>query len=476
MLFGARGNSGVILSQLFFGVSEGLSGLEETDVKTFCKALSKGVERAYGAVAHPVEGTVLTVAREAAENAQKTVNDDTAFEEFFDNYLSEMKKSLERTPELLAVLKEAGVVDSGGAGLVYITEGFCRALKGEENELAVASAENKKSLDFSKFNENSVMEFGYCTELLLQLQTSKTDIANFSVETLIEYLQTLGDSIVAFKTGSVVKVHVHTLTPAKVLEYCQRYGEFLTVKIENMTLQHGEILAKKNRRVFKKNAKRKTYGIVTVVSGDGMANIMRDMGVDVVIEGGQGDNPSVEDFINAYDATNADTIFVLPNNGNIIMTAKNASELFSGSEIVVVPTKSVGEGYSALSMIDFELPDKTAVMESINQGLNASVTGLISRAIREVELGNLQVKKDDYIGFIDKNILVSNKDKLQTATELLEKLSASDKEFIIAFYGKDTTESERGEFANLIKKAYPRTEFYDMYGGQEVYDFILVLQ
>ena len=245
MLLNARGTSGVILSQLFYGLAEGLAGLDSADLQQLAAALKQGVKCAYGAVAEPVEGTILTVAREAVENSVGHIQENMTVVEFFSLYLSEMKKSLINTPELLAALKEAGVIDSGGAGLVYIIEGFCKVLAGEDVGGEIAAGASSKSVDFSKFNEDSVMEFGYCTELLLQLQRAKTDLDAFSVPELIEFLGTVGDSIVAFRTGTVVKLHVHTLTPWKVLAHCQEFGEFLTVKIENMTLQHNETTKEK---------------------------------------------------------------------------------------------------------------------------------------------------------------------------------------------------------------------------------------
>ena len=306
----------------------------------FCQALKEGVKYAYKAVAKPVEGTILTVAREAAEAVNG--KDYRTVEEFFGEYLSEMKKSLEHTPELLAVLKEAGVVDSGGAGLVYITEGFCKCLGGElATTVDGAKTSEQKSVDLSAFDENSVMEFGYCTEVLLRLQTAKTDIDAFSAQTLVDFLNTIGDSVVAVKTGSAVKLHVHTLTPWKVLEYCQRYGEYLTVKIENMTLQHNETQGADGEKKLQKP--RKPYAVVTVASGEGLKKLFLDMGADAVVSGGQTNNPSAEDFLKAFDEVNADCIFVLPNNGNIVMAAKQAAGMYEGSKVRVVahPTSSL---------------------------------------------------------------------------------------------------------------------------------------
>lgn len=474
-LLGARGNSGVILSQMIAGVAEGFSGLETATVYDVAKAFKQGVKRAYAAVAKPVEGTMLTVLKDATDHATESMSEETTLEYFTKHYIEETVASVARTPELLSVLADAGVVDSGGVGIKYIAEGIYKSLCGEELEIS-EQIKPAVELDFSKFNENSVMEFGYCTEFLLQLQRSKTDVENFSVEELISFLETVGDSIVAFITGTVVKVHVHTLTPGKVLEHCQKFGEFLTLKIENMTLQHNDTVDKKKEKKFKKNPKRKQFGIVTVVNGDGMKNLMTEFGADVVIDGGQSNNPSVEDFVEAYEAVNADVIFVLPNNGNIIMAAKHSAELFDGSEIIVVPTKSIGEGYSALSMMDFESGDKDAILNGINEGIDGSVTGMVSKSIRNANLNEVNVKKDDYIGFVEKKMLVSTPYKVDAAMGLLEKLGAGEREFIITFYGKDSTEKDRSEFAERVKEKYKNAEFYEIDGGQEVYDFMIVLQ
>ena len=481
MLLGARGNSGVSLSQLFYGLSEGVKGLEYANLKQFANALKEGVKCAYGAVAHPVEGTILTVAREAVENACLKLTDEMEVEEFFALYLVEMKKSLEKTPNLLAVLKEAGVIDSGGAGLVYITEGFCKALGGAEleNELAVAASSAKKAVDLSKFNENSVMEFGYCTELLLQLQCSKTDVEAFTVQPLIDYLSTIGDSIVAFKTGTIVKLHVHTMTPWKVLSYCQDFGEFLTVKIENMTLQHNETVEEKKEEEdivkMPKRARRK-FASVTVASGDGLISTFKEMGADAVISGGQTNNPSAEDFVQAFDDVNADCIFVLPNNSNIIMAAKQAAKMYEGSEIRVIESKSIGDGYSALSMLDYSCEDADEIEESLRESMQGTVTGMVSISVRDTTMNGVEVHKDQYMGFTNGKMLASCPTKVGAACALADKLELADREFVIAVYGKGATDEERAGFGEYIAEKYPHVELYEIEGGQDVYDFILIVE
>ena len=480
MLLNARGNSGVILSQLFYGLAEGLDGLETAEVKEFANALKQGVKCAYGAVAEPVEGTILTVAREAVENTMQQIEQDMRLEDFFTLYLSEMKKSLEHTPDLLRTLKEAGVIDSGGAGLVYIIEGFCKAFGAEvaDDELAFASASQQKSVDLSKFNENSVMEFGYCTEFLLQLQRAKTDIPAFNVQIFIDFLSTVGDSIVAFQTGTIVKVHVHTMTPWKVLQFCQDYGEFLTLKIENMTLQHNETQKEEPKKSTLKThvqRARRPFAVVVVASGDGLIQTFKDMGADYVISGGQTNNPSSEEFISAFDEVNADHVFVLPNNSNVIMAAKQAAEMYDGSDIRVIESKSIGEGYSALSMLDYDCGDADEIQDSLIEAMQDVTTGMVTRAVRTTTLNGVEVTKDDYIGFVSHRMIVSTKEKLDAVKALTDDI-ATGKEFIIVAYGKDATDEERAAYAEYIAQAHKGVEFYEINGEQEVYDFLLIVE
>lgn len=480
MLFNARGNSGVILSQLFFGLSEGLKGFDTVTLKDFAKAMAQGVKRAYGAVAVPVEGTILTVARESTESMLDKHADDDVADKFFLDVLDEMKVSLEHTPDLLETLKEAGVIDSGGAGLVYIIEGFYKALTTDsESEVAVTTDGVKKSIDLSKFNENSVMEFGYCTEFLLQLQRAKTDIDNFSIPELIAFLDTVGDSIVAFKTGSVVKVHVHTLTPWKVLQYCQDYGEFLTLKIENMTLQHNETVEEKKSTLSDMNKgvkrARRKYAVITVANGQGLIDMFKDLGADVVINGGQTNNPSSESFIEAFNEVNADHVFVLPNNGNIVLTAEQAAKMYKDSDVRVIPTKSIGEGYSALSMLDYDSGEVDELESTMKSDMKNSVTGMLTQAVRTTQVSGVHVNKDDYIGFSGSTMLVSSPDKKQSIKSLTEKI-AFEKEFIIAIYGNGASSEEREWFGGYIAENYPSAEFYEVHGEQDVYDFIIIAE
>ena len=480
MLLNARGNSGVILSQLFAGLANGFT--EETAMlEQFVNALKLGVKKAYSSVAKPVEGTILTVARESVDYTAKQMGYKCTFEEFFDKFIIEMQNSLDRTPDLLPVLKDAGVVDSGGAGLLYVVEGMQKAFT-QDNLEEIAVTQDQKSIDFSLFNENSVMTFGYCTECLLQLQSSKVDVQAFDSQTIIDFLQTVGDSIVAFKTGTIVKLHVHTLTPYKVLEFCQKFGEFLTIKIENMNLQHSESEKEKQSQTHdfenlkpKKKREHKKFGLVTVATGQGLVDAFTEMGADFVIDGGQGNNPSIETFIQAFDEVDADTIFVLPNNSNIIMAAKQAKSMYNKSQIRVIETKNFGQAYSILSLLDYSSDDAEQIEEEMINGMQEVVTGMITKSIRSTNLNGVQITEGDYIGFTDKTMLVSTSTKIETFNKLADKL-CNDKNYIIAVFGKDVTEEEKQSVRDYIAQNKPDLEFYEIDGGQDVYDFILIIE
>ena len=320
MLLGARGNSGVILSRIFAGLAKGLEGVQQANVATLGQAFLSGVKEAYGAVSVPVEGTILTVLKDSVNAANGNINADSTLESYFSDFIAELRESLERTPDLLDVLKEAGVVDSGGAGLGYIIEGFINVLNGVETAVESGAAAQARSVDLDAFTEDSVLEFGYCTEFLLRLQTSKIDIGAFRVDELINYLNSVGDSVVCFQEGTVVKVHVHTKTPGNIINHMQHYGEFLTFKMENMTLQHNENHMQE-KFAPKVNKPHKPFGVVSVAAGEGIKDAFSALGCDVVVDGGQSMNPSAEDMIAAFREINADVIFVFPNNSNIILTA-----------------------------------------------------------------------------------------------------------------------------------------------------------
>ena len=475
MLLGARGNSGVILSQFFAGMSKGLSKSKTADPATFAHALELGVEQAYSSVMTPTEGTILTVAREAVEYAVANLTPKSTIRSLFADLVKEMHESLDRTPEILAVLKEAGVVDSGGAGLLYIMEGFNRVLNGEEAtdepESVAAPAPKAAAPTVFAFNENSEMTYGYCTELLLQLQRSKTDVENFDVDALRAFLASVGDSVVAFKTESIVKLHVHTFTPEKVLEYGRKFGEFLTVKIENMSVQHTELESNEGSRPeAKETAPAKKYGIVAVSNGPGVTELFKQLGTDVVVPGGQTQNPSTRDFIEAFEQISAEHIFVFPNNSNIFMAAQQAGELHKRAQVHVIPSKNIGTGYVAISSANLDNPDVDAVICEMEEAMKRVSAGYVSPSIRDAEISGIHIKNGDTMGIIDKEIVVSESDRMSAVKALASKLlELPDKFMLTVFAGADSAETEQNELTAYLSEKYSDAEVYFIDGGQEIY-------
>ena len=475
MLLGARGNSGVILSRIFAGLAKGFEGIASADVRAVARAFESGVSEAYGAVSVPVEGTILTVLKDSVTAANGNIADDSTLESYFADFNSELKESLERTPDLLDVLKEAGVVDSGGAGLGYIIEGMIHALDGAEVSLEAPAAAQAKSVDLDAFGADSVLEFGYCTEFLLRLQSSKIDIDNFNADELISYLNSVGESVVCFREGTVVKVHVHTMTPGNIINHMQRYGEFLTFKMENMTLQHNENHMQE-KFAPKVNKPHKPFGVVSVAAGSGIKDAFISLGCDVVVDGGQSMNPSAEDMIAAFNEINADVIFVFPNNSNIIMTANQAAQLYDGAEVRVIPTKTIGEGYAAISMMDTTVGDTDAVIADLEEVIAGVVTGMVSRAVRDAEMNGVAVKKDDFIGFAGDTVYTDSPDRNTAAIELCEAAKAQHYDIMLLVCGADATEAEAQALYNELHSKYRRTEIVMIDGGQPVYDYIIILE
>ncbi len=490
MLLGARGNSGVILSQFFAGTAKGIEGVDQADPAAFGRALQRGVEQAYKSVMTPTEGTILTVAREAVEYAVARITPESTISTLFSDLVGEMRASLERTPEILSVLREAGVVDSGGAGLFYIMDGFNRVLNGEEilgeeqmaQLTANAKAASAPEADLDAFGPDSVMTYGYCTELLVRLQNSKTNIATFDVDALKAFLSTIGDSIVAFQTDSIVKIHVHTLTPEKVLAHCRTFGEFLKVKIENMSLQHSSVVEgeKEEKAAPAKEeapaAPAKKYGVVAVCTGPGIEQLYRDFGTDEVVEGGQTQNPSTNDFLDAFAKVNAEHIFVFPNNGNIFMAAQQAADIYTAAKIHVIPSKNIGSGYVALSCAKFELDDADAIANEMTEALGRVSAGYVSPSIRDAEIKGVTIKNGDTIGIIGKEIVLSDPDQHAAAMGLTAKILEGDKFMLTVFCGKDATPDQQAALQADIQKAYPAIETYFIDGGQDIYPFIFVAE
>ncbi len=475
MINSARGNSGVILSQLFFGFAKGLRGLYSASISDVVSAMATGVKQGYLAVDKPTEGTMLTVAKDLAQGLCNLDLKNIEVEEFAKIILEITKKSVERTPDQLDILKANGVVDSGGAGLYYIIEGCCRYLQGEIIEDNPSNKYTKKDVDYSHFNEDSIMQFGYCSEIMLQLTRKKTDIDNFNLQALKDFLNNIGDSLVVFQSGYVIKIHIHTFEPHKLLEYCSRYGEFLEVKIENMTLQHSNIHIENNFSPNMPEAReRKKYGVVAVASGEGIVKLFKDFGADVIIDGGQTNNPSVNDFIQAFEKTNSEVIFVLTNNSNVILTAKQSAKNFNSSKIHIIETKNIGEGYAVLSMLDFTSDDDEKIVNNMYKEISNTTTGAITRANKSSKYKGVNILKDDYIGLINNNIVTANSIRIRAVFDLLDNMLQDTKDDIVLIFGKNFTLDERKVVREYILSKNYDIEIYEIDGNQEIYDLYII--
>ena len=472
ILLSARGNSGVIFSQFVYGLARGFEGKETVSFCDFATAFRCAQEDAYKAIMTPTEGTILTVIREAADYLEE--NAATAdMEAGFDGLLQQMKKTLAKTPELLPVLKEAGVVDSGGAGLVCFMEGLHAHLRGEAIEDAPGIAETiaTTAVDAGDFGPDSHLEYGYCTEFILQLMHYKTDLAAFDSDAFVKPLEELGNSIVSVHQNGIVKLHIHTFTPEKVLEYGRRFGEFVSVKIENMSVQHSQT---QSAAPMKEKVK---YAIVTVASGAGLVDYFKSIGANAVIDGGQTNNPSVDAFLDVFRRFDAEHIVVLPNNANIVLTAQQAAQLYDSCPVHVIPTKSIVEGYSAMSMMNLWCDSVEELLSDMTAGLSGVTTAYVTAAVRDSHLDGLDVKKDQYIGLEDKHLLVTGDDKVATACALVQAITASaDQEVIIVFRGKQVTDEEAARLRSFLENEYPLADIGFVDGGQEVYDFIISLE
>lgn len=486
MLLGARGNSGVILSQIFRGICKGLQNKNEVTVQELASAYKLGVKQAYGAVVTPVEGTILTVFREATEYACKKITEESTINDFYRYHLEQASKTLAKTIDLLPVLKEAGVIDSGGAGYVYIAEGMVKYLDGEEIavELAKSGASQEANaaainIDFDAFGQDDILQFGYCTEFILRLQSSKVDIDSFDVQTVIDILNgddIKGDSIVATSYDSILKVHVHTMDPGLVLSKMRKFGEFLTVKIENMSLQHNETMGEEELNE-KRKVEHKKYAIVAVAQGAGIKEQFEEFGVDYVIGGGQSMNPSTEDFITAFKALDAENIIVFPNNKNIVMAAKQAAKLYKGAHIEVVMSTSIPQCFSALTMLDYSSDDLVIILGNFNEAIRHVTSGEITTSIRNTKVNGVLIRKGDNIGILEGKLVVANRNKINCFVALLRKVkNIKDKEVLTIIFGKNVTEDEQNKLMNTIYLKFPYLEVGSINGGQDVYDFLIAIE
>ena len=474
LLMGARGNSGVITSQIFRGIYQGIEGLDVINGAQLAKALVNGSRVAYRAVMRPVEGTILTVVREAADYtyAYAMDQDDVTCEEVMSKMLEESRASLERTPELLPVLAEVGVVDSGGSGLCTIFEGFLSAMHGD---VIKPQANDAKSDKAGAAMESD--EFGFCTEFIIRL--SDVGARNFDENSMREELATIGNSIVCVRDDDIVKVHVHTLEPAKAVRMGRRHGTFVKLKAENMQEQHDNLIDDDAVNAAVKNAapvqqERKKYAIITVAAGDGLKEMFRELRCDYVISGGQTMNPSTEDFVEAIGKVNAENIFLLPNNSNIIMAAQQAATVCEDENIHVIPSKSIPQGLCACIMFNPDVDFDTNVSE-MNDAITTVKTGQVTYAIKDTTYEGMEIKAGQFMGILEKDIVVSVEDKIEAACRLADAMVDDESEIVTLIYGEGTSEEEAQRVATHIE-AMGSAEVEINNGGQPVYSFILSVE
>ncbi|WP_432774323.1 DAK2 domain-containing protein [Brevibacillus gelatini] len=490
LLMGARGNSGVILSQLFRGFSKAVNGKDEVNARQFADALKSGVDAAYQAVMKPVEGTILTVAREAAEMAVRAARTSDDIVSVMEKTYEQAQAALLRTPEMLPVLKEVGVVDSGGQGLLFIYEGFLRALRGEEHigseEQAKqpVSPEELDKLISEQHNAQVHMKtedikYGYCTEFMVHVaHSTEPNKKPFSEVLFRSHLDTMGDSLLVVSDDEIVKVHIHAEHPGSVLQYAQQFGSLHRIKIENMREQHANILkaeeGKKEAQTASTAGEPLPYGLIAVAAGEGIAKILRSMGVHVVVEGGQTMNPSTEDFMKAIAGLHAQHIIILPNNSNIVMAAQQAAEL-AEVPVSVVPTKSIPQGLAAL--LAFQADAEPAANASLMEKAMTQVkTGMVTHAVRDTQMGDVTIKEGDFIGIAEKEIVTAGPELLECARTLLLSLVDEDTGIITMFLGEGATEEQAEALQEAVADTYPDAEVEIQFGGQPLYPFIFSVE
>lgn len=494
-LRGARGNSGVILSQIFRGFVKEIKGLETIDVTVLGNGINHAAETAYKAVMKPKEGTILTVAKAGADKAMDMlVNSDTDdIEEFCDAVAAQMEEALLQTPELLPVLKQAGVVDSGGEGLMTFIRGAIDALKGKVSDFTIDTAAGTRTISMGAGSggEEVDIKFGYCTEFIVMLDRNEA-VAEAQLK---EYLQKIGDCVVVVADDEIVKVHVHTNDPGLAIQKALSFGSLTSMKIDNMREEHhekvirdsakitsGEMseedVAAENKTANKPNdlqEPRKETGFIAVAAGDGLTEIFQDLGVDYVIEGGQTMNPSTEDILDAIAKVNADTIFVLPNNGNIILAANQAKDLTEDKEIIVIPSKNIPQGIAALiSYVSGQSSEDNA--EAMEEEMSAVKSGQVTYAVRDTNMDGKEIKQGDFMGLTDKTIQSVGQDLAETTKELIEALLDDDSELISLYYGAETTEEEAEKLAKEIEAEHEELEVEVQYGGQPVYSYFISVE
>ena len=481
LLMGARGNSGVITSQLFRGFSQSVKDKEELDGAALAAAFQSVVEVAYKAVMKPVEGTILTVSRGAAIGAKKKAESTNDAVEVMRAALEGAKTALAKTPDMLPVLKEVGVVDSGGQGLVFIYEGFLSALTGEfiaseEFQATPATmseminAEHHKSVAGHVATED--IKFGYCTEIMVALKQGPTYVKDFDYDEFRNYLNNLGDSLLVVNDDEIVKVHVHTEDPGLVMQEGLKYGSLVKVKVDNMRNQHEAQVEKEERQA--KPVEEKEYAIIAVVAGDGLADIFKAQGVDYIISGGQTMNPSTEDFVKAVEELNARNIIILPNNKNILMAAQSAAEVID-QPAAVVETKTIPQGLTSLLAFD-ESKSIEENYERMSASLGDVASGSVTTAVRDTTIDGLEIHENDNLGMVDGKIVVSNPDMMETLEETFAHMLDEDSEIVTIYVGEDGSEELANELAQALAEKYEDVEVEIHQGGQPVYPYLFSVE
>ena len=473
LLMGARGNSGVILSQLFRGMSQYIADKKEVNAKEFAEAIQNGVSIAYKAIIKPVEGTILTVAREAAEAGVKAAEKTTSVVEVMEAIYAEAQASLKRTPELLPILKEVGVVDSGGQGLVCVYQGFVAALKGEKIEGLEAVETNVVDMQFEDDHDMDFMSpedivYGFCTEFTVRLDKEKKE---FNEDKFREDMSKFGDSLLVISDSEYVKIHVHTETPGDVFNYGQQYGELIKIKSDNMREQHREVLRKQESKQATTPKELKEQAMISISMGAGLSKVLTSMGVDYIVEGGQTMNPSTEDIMKAIKEVNAKNIFIFPNNKNIQLAAKQAAEL-AEENVFVVESKTAPQGLAAVMVYN---PQAAAEENFANmQEVLSTVSTLeVTHAVRDTNIEGVEIKKDEFMGIRNGKIVVSNLSLNTVLEELLEKSLDEDSEIVTLYLGEESTEEYTDFLEQLIEEKYPDVEVELIESGQPVYPYII---
>ena len=481
-LRGARGNSGVILSQLLRGFTKGVKKFQDLDAPAIAAAMEKGVETAYKAVMKPKEGTILTVAKAAAAKATEVAEDASNLEEFFMEIFRHAEETLAKTPEMLPVLKEAGVVDSGGQGLLEVFRGAIDGYLGKEVDYTEFTRSQGPAVTKISPQAEADIKFGYCTEFIILLNNPLPEQEEHSFK---EFLTSIGDSIVLVADDEIVKVHVHTNHPGQALERALTYGALSRMKIDNMREEHQEKLIKDAEKLAQEQAEKeaekkkeqppKEVGFISVSAGNGLTEIFKDLGVDYLIEGGQTMNPSTEDMLNAIDKVNARTIYIFPNNKNIVLAANQARDLTEDKEVVVVPTKTVPQGISAI--ISY-VPEKDTEenLEAMKEAISNVKTGQITYAVRDTRIDDKEIHEGDIMGLGDSGLLAVGSDRSQIAVETVKAMVDEDSEIVSVYYGADVTEEEAQALCENLESEFPDCEIELNMGGQPIYYYVISVE